>query len=164
MTGCSDRSQENKGTVELEPIEQAVLSSQMSHELYTLSVKHEPLISRELFEQAQAARSKTAAKYVQNEKASFTPNIFRGRIFCGHCGKALHRQKSRDQYFFRCISNDRIGPGTCPGDIRVLPEDDLIATVLTIVRKEAAVIMGAGYRLKQNGETFTLKADLKKQP
>ncbi len=124
---------------------------------------HEPLISRELFEQAQAARSKTAAKYVQNEKASFTPNIFRGRIFCGHCGKALHRQKSRDQYFFRCISNDRIGPGTCPGDIRVLPEDDLIATVLTIVRKEAAVIMGAGYRLKQNGETFTLKADLKKQ-
>ena len=124
---------------------------------------HKPLISRELFEQAQAARSKTAAKYVQNEKASFTPNIFRGRIFCGHCGKALHRQKSRDQYFFRCISNDRIGPGTCPGDIRVLPEDDLIATVLTIVRKEAAVIMGAGYRLKQNGETFTLKADLKKQ-
>ena len=124
---------------------------------------HEPLISRELFEQAQAARSKTAAKYVQNEKASFTPNIFRGRIFCGHCGKALHRQKSRDQYFFRCISNDRIGPGTCPGDIRVLPEDDLIATVLTIVRKEAAVIMGAGYRLKQNGETFALKADLKKQ-
>ena len=101
---------------------------------------HEPLISRELFEQAQAARSKTAAKYVQNEKASFTPNIFRGRIFCGHCGKALHRQKSRDQYFFRCISNDRIGPGTCPGDIRVLPEDDLIATVLTIVRKEAAVV------------------------
>lgn len=124
---------------------------------------HEPLISRELFEQAQAARSKTAAKYVQNEKASFTPNIFRGRIFCGHCGKALHRQKSRDQYFFRCISNDRIGPGTCPGDIRVLPEDDLIATVLTIVRKEAAVIMGAGYRLKQNDETFALKADLKKQ-
>lgn len=34
---------------------------------------HEPLISRELFEQAQAARSKTAAKYVQNEKASGLP-------------------------------------------------------------------------------------------
>ena len=82
---------------------------------------HEPLISRELFEQVQAIRVQAAAKYTQNEKIPYSPNIFRGRIFCGHCGKSLHRQKSHNRYFFRCISNDRLGKGACSGDIRLLP-------------------------------------------
>lgn len=69
---------------------------------------HEPLVSRELFQKAQNVRAQAAQKYAKTEKLSFSPNIFKGRIFCGHCGKSLHRQRSHDRYFFRCISNDRI--------------------------------------------------------
>ncbi|MCI9294804.1 MAG: hypothetical protein HFF48_06205, partial [Lawsonibacter sp.] len=37
---------------------------------------HEPLVSRELFERALAARSRTAAKYAQNEKSSVQLQYF----------------------------------------------------------------------------------------
>ena len=78
---------------------------------------HEPLVSRELFERALAARSRTAAKYAQNEKVPFSSNIFRGHIFCGHCGKSLHRQKSHDRYFFRFRRDHRhpLGHGSGAG-------------------------------------------------
>ena len=113
---------------------------------------HEPLVSRELFQKAQNVRTQAAQKYTKTEKLSFSPNIFKGRIFCGHCGKSLHRQKSHDRYFFRCISNDRVGPGACLGDIRVLPEKTLISAVLSIIRQQATVIIGNGCRLKRNGK------------
>lgn len=108
---------------------------------------HEPLVSREVFAKAQAVREKAAAKYTQTTKKPYTPNILRGRVFCGHCGKNLHRQRST-KYFYRCISNDRRGEGACPGDIRYIPEDDLFNTILTITRQKAEVVMGEALRLK----------------
>ena len=109
---------------------------------------HEPLVSREVFAAAQAVRKRAATKYTQNGKIPYTPNILRGRVFCGHCGKNLHRQRST-KYFYRCISNDRRGKGACPGDIRYIVEDDLFATILTIIRQEAEIVMGKSLRLKQ---------------
>ncbi len=109
---------------------------------------HEPLVSREIFAKAQAVREQAASKYTQSEKKPYTPNILRGRVFCGHCGKNLHRQRST-KYFYRCISNDRRGEGACPGDIRYIPEDDLFDTILTIIRQKAEVVMGEALRLKQ---------------
>lgn len=124
---------------------------------------HEQLVSRELFQKVQNVRIQAAQKYTRAEKVPFSPNIFRGRIYCAHCGRALHRQKSHNRYFFRCISNDRIGAGACPGDIRVLLEDDLIATVLTIVQQQAAVIIGNGCRLKRNGKVAEQSAAIGKE-
>lgn len=124
---------------------------------------HEPLISRELFEQVQAIRVQAAAKYKQNEKIPYSPNILKGRIYCAYCGRALHRQKSHNRYFFRCISNDRVGPGACPGDIRVLPEKTLISAVLSIIRQQATVIIGNGCRLKRNGKAAEQRAAIGKE-
>ena len=124
---------------------------------------HEPLISRELFEQVQAIRVQAAAKYKQNEKIPYSPNILKGRIYCAYCGKSLHRQKSHDRYFFRCISDDRIGEGACPGDIRLLPEKELFDAILTIIQKEAAVIIGTGCRLKRSGSDAEQKAATEKE-
>ncbi len=109
---------------------------------------HEPLVSRELFDKVQAIRQAAAKKYMQNGKEPYTPNILRGRVFCGHCGKNLHRQKS-EKYFYRCITNDRTGKGTCPGNICYILEDDLFDTILTIIRQKAEVVMGEALRLKQ---------------
>ena len=124
---------------------------------------HEPLISRELFEQAQAIRVQAAAKYKQNEKIPYSPNILKGRIYCAYCGKSLHRQRSHDRYFSRCISDDRIGEGACPGDIRLLPEKELFDAILTIIQKEAAVIIGTGCRLKRSGSDAEQKAATEKE-
>lgn len=64
----------------------------------------------------------------------------RGKIFCGHCGKNLHRQRSHGKYVFHCISNDRIAKDYCSGSPR-LWETELFGSILTIIQKEAAVVM-----------------------
>lgn len=124
---------------------------------------HEPLVSRETFEKVQAVREQAAAKYTQNGKEPYTPNILRGRVFCGHCGKNLHRQRST-KYFYRCISNDRRGEGACPGDIRYIPEPDLFDTIITIIRQQAENVIGENLRLQRcGGKLSAQKAEVDKE-
>ena len=114
---------------------------------------HEPLVSRELFERARAARERAARKYTRATKTPYSENILRGRIFCGCCGKPLHRQRSKnknrsDDYFYRCISNERIKKDACQHPVSIR-EDRLLQTILKIIRKEAEVMMGNSLWLKQ---------------
>ena len=110
---------------------------------------HEPLVSREVFAKAQAVREQMASKYTRTMKVPYSENILRGRVFCAHCGKNLHRQRSHGRYFYRCISNDRMGEGSCTGGIIHLPEPDLFDVILTIIRQRAEVVMGEALRLKR---------------
>lgn len=122
---------------------------------------HEPLVSREVFAKAQAVREQMASKYTRTMKVPYSENILRGRVFCAHCGKNLHRQRSHGRYFYRCISNDRMGEGSCTGGIVHLPEPDLFDTILAIIRQKAEVVMGEALRLKQcDGRIAAQKAQV----
>ena len=118
---------------------------------------HEALVSREMFELVQAVRQGAAVKYTATEKRPYTENILRGRVFCGCCGKNLHRQNSHGCYFYRCITNDRLGKGTCPGDIRYLKEADLFDTILIVIRQKAGAVMGSGLYLKRQDAKIAAK-------
>ena len=111
---------------------------------------HEPLISRKLFAEAQAVREQAAKKSkAQAEKIPYTENILRGRVFCGCCGKNLHRSRHQCGYYlYQCISNYRIGKGACDAKVYVR-EADLFSTIITIIRREAENIIGRALRLKQ---------------
>ena len=75
-------------------------------------------------------------------------------MFCGCCGKNLHRQRSHEQYYiYHCISNDRIGRGACEANV-LLRETDLFDTILTIIRQQAEAVMGNSLRLKQKSGTL----------
>ncbi len=122
---------------------------------------HEPLVSREVFAKAQAVREQMASKYTRTMKVPYSENILRGRVFCAHCGKNLHRQRSHGRYFYRCISNDRMGEGACTGGIIHLPEPDLFDAILTIIRQKAEVVMGEALRLKRcDNKIATQKAQV----
>ena len=122
---------------------------------------HEPLVSREVFAKAQAVREQMASKYTRTMKVPYNENILRGRVFCAHCGKNLHRQRSHGRYFYRCISNDRMGEGSCTGGIIHLPEPDLFDAILTIIRQKAEVVMGEALRLKRcDNKIATQKAQV----
>lgn len=126
---------------------------------------HEPLVSRELFETVQAARKQAAERVTRAEKVPYTENILRGRIFCGHCGKNLHRQRRHwnGKYFFHCISNDRIAKGACDGNISI-EETDLFQTILTIIRQEAETVIGKNLRLKhQDTKLAARKSEVDKE-
>ena len=111
---------------------------------------HEALISRDLFDQVQTMRQRAAAKYTQTPKIPYTENILRGRVFCGCCGKNLHRQRTHEKhYIYHCISNDRIGKNACTSDLGILRETDLFEVILLYIRRKAEVVMGKALRLKQ---------------
>ena len=108
---------------------------------------HEPLIRRELFEKVQELRRRAAAKSKDQVNIPYTENVLRGRIFCGHCGKNLHRKRSHGEYFFHCISNGRIAKNYCPGVC--LKETDLFNIILAYIMKEAETVIGNDLRLKE---------------
>lgn len=110
---------------------------------------HEPLVSRELFDRVQAVRSQASRKG-GTEKVPYTENILRGKIFCGCCGRSLHRQKAHGRYVYHCIANDRIGKGACAGKV-YLREDGLFTAILTILRKEGAAIVENSVLVRQMG-------------
>jgi len=111
---------------------------------------HPPLISHELFQQVQDIRAASAARTKAAWKVPYTKNILRGRIFCGYCGKNIHRQRDPNgRYVYHCISNDRMGKGFCSAK-GYISEDDLFHTILTLIRREAEAVVGNSLLLKRH--------------
>lgn len=111
---------------------------------------HEPIISRELFENAQKARKLMAQKYTYAAKKSYSANILKGKIFCGCCGTALHRHRSShgDGYCYYCLTNYRAKKGACATKAYIT-EDRLFEIVMGIVRQKAEVMLGKRLWTKQ---------------
>ena len=106
---------------------------------------HPAIVSREVFMIVQENRSRTAQQNAGKENVSYTPNIFKGKIFCAHCGKSLHRQRNArknnaDNYLFTCLTNSRVIKGGCEGVY--ITEDELTETLTAIVEKELTLALG----------------------
>lgn len=81
---------------------------------------HEPIISRELFERVQEIRAAVREEYKSKPIDHYTENIFKGKVFCPHCGKPLHRQRAKrktmpDVYRLHCLSPSRVSKAACIG-------------------------------------------------
>lgn len=111
----------------------------------TVCNTHEAIISREVFDKVNANLEQISEISKAKPTNPYTPNLFKGKIYCAHCGKHLNRlcerrKKKDDVYRFYCISNNRIAHNTCPGvSIR---EDELIPSVIEILEKKLSVALG----------------------
>lgn len=82
---------------------------------------HEAIVSRELFETANKIRSAIREEYKSKTINAYSENIFKGLVFCPHCGKPLHRQRVKIRkdgtgiYRFHCISPSRVSKAACIG-------------------------------------------------
>lgn len=112
---------------------------------------HEPIISREMFAKAQAIRTEAAGKYAALNKTPYSKNILQGKVFCGHCGRIFQRQRHSGRYYYGCLSNNQVGKGFCNKGVRCLSEDNLLSAVLTVLQKEAKIVIGNSQRLKLRG-------------
>ncbi len=124
---------------------------------------HEAIISQELFDKVQAVRSKMSIEH----KGNWSENIFKGKIFCGHCGKNLHRQKSSGlrgtgEYYFKCISNYRIHKAYCVGEGRLM-EEHLKQVILTVLNKESIAIFGMSFAYQQQKNVIDRKIGSQKE-
>lgn len=113
---------------------------------------HEPIISHKLFTAVQEYRKQVCEESRAGPKRPYTPNIFKGKVFCADCGRSLHRQRAErkkglDIYWFHCLTNSRVAKDTCKGVM--MQETELIATVTTILEKELSVALGMSLPLFQ---------------
>lgn len=92
---------------------------------------HEPIISREMFDQTQRVLEEEAEKRVQKIKRLYTPNLFQGKLFCMECGRTLQRgrpnKKDDDIYRLYCWYDDCPRKHTHPGAL--IGEQELITIV-----------------------------------
>lgn len=127
---------------------------------------HEPIISHALFNAVREYRRTVCEESKAKPKNPYTPNIFKGKVFCADCGRSLHRQRAErkkgpDTYWFHCLTNSRIAKGSCNGVM--IQETELIATVTSILEKELTVALGMSLPLfqleaRQKLEKDTLRA------
>lgn len=99
---------------------------------------HEPIISRELYQRVQEIRAAVREEYKSKPIDPYTENIFRGRIFCPHCGKPLHRQRAKrktmpDVYRLHCLSPSRVSKAACIG---VNIDESVVIEFVTAAIKE----------------------------
>ena len=123
---------------------------------------HEAIISRDMFAKAQERLKYLADRAESRQKTSYTPNIFKGKVFCGHCGGSMHRvrrkrKKSDDFYGFYCLSNSRKARGSCESFI--MPEKSLIDVLLETIKSHADVIMGKSLKLRVNSAQIHAKLE-----
>jgi DNA invertase Pin-like site-specific DNA recombinase len=76
---------------------------------------HQAIISHEVFEEVRKVLTRETADIPQKSIEPYTPNLFKGKIFCVHCGGRLDRKKSRNKYTYRCTAN-YIFPDSCDGN------------------------------------------------
>lgn len=129
---------------------------------------HEAIISRELLAQVQRLLTEAGQKAVAARKKSFTPNPLKGLVFCGHCGRSLHRgdnerKKSDNVYVWACLTRYRYDRNGCPG-VHIY-EHKLIAALTELLQKELDAVLGslrlsADQTDEEQGKIETIQRDI----
>ncbi len=106
---------------------------------------HEAIVSRELFERVKQIRSAVREEYKQKSIEPYTENIFKGKVFCPHCGKPLHRQRAKrktkpDVYRLYCLSPSRVSKSACIGVN--IDERAVIEFVLDALKSRLSALKG----------------------
>ena len=134
---------------------------------------HEPIISYELFNAVQEYRKQICEESKATPKRPYTPNIFKGKVFCADCGRSLHRQRAErrkgpDTYWFHCLTNSRVEKDSCKG--ATMQEKELISIVTAILEKELTVALGMSLplfqleaRQKQEKDKLKIQMSAKRQ-
>lgn len=119
---------------------------------------HEAIVSHEVFETVKAYRRQVCEESKAHEVDPYTPNMFKGKVFCVHCGGSLHRQRNKrkkgpDVYLFHCLTKSRVDRNGCLGVS--VTEKDLLAAVVAILQQELTVALG--------NYSFVLEAEVKRK-
>ena len=98
---------------------------------------HPAIISKELFEQVQAMNGKEAEQSQCNAvpaPQNTKPNILKGKVFCGDCGKAMKAAKSGGgAAYYNCSSYKESGGTRCSN--HYISEDSVYAAIIQRVEK-----------------------------
>ena len=105
---------------------------------------HEPIVSRELFAAVQARKGKGFNK----GGAAAVSNIFTKKLYCGHCGYAIHHEhrKDRKDSYYSCRARKQHGKAVCVPTAVSINGNQLKEQVLELLRKQAEIFADAKER------------------
>lgn len=130
--------------------------------------KHEPIISKELFDAVQRVNDTKQAEYEKNANKYNLPkveNVYTGYIFCGDCGfamkmvRSLSTKKDRAYYTFKCGNYHMHGRDYCTP--KKLRKSDLDAAVLETIKLHIALFVDMKEELKQLNKNSAIKVQTK---
>jgi hypothetical protein len=112
---------------------------------------HEAIVSREQFELVATVRAAHTArdKEVRRKAIPYSPNLFKGKIFCAHCGHVMHRHRQNKDgvYWFRCQSQIDIKKDAC---VQVsVKESELKTEILALLHKQSEAVLGKFIRIEK---------------
>jgi len=112
---------------------------------------HEAIVSRELFERVQNLIHQLSEndKQARNAAVSYSPHIFKGKVFCAHCGHSMHRHRQNKDgtYWYRCESQWKYHKNACY-QVSV-KEDELKSEVFMLLSKYAEAILGRHIQMER---------------
>ncbi|HCC35968.1 MAG TPA: hypothetical protein DEQ02_10250 [Ruminococcaceae bacterium] len=74
---------------------------------------HRPIITRELYDAAQSGRRILDCCDDKKPHNVYSPNLFRGKIFCACCGGRMDRKQNHDSYAYRCTAHYGVSDKDC---------------------------------------------------
>lgn len=124
---------------------------------------HEPIVTEELFNTAQAYFEETkkatgaATKYDCKSKQA---SIFKGHLRCGECGKAMFlRAKNghgRKTWWYYCTLHENYNSSYCPK--KAVKKDDLEAVVLRLIQAQIKLFTDAQELLRSLNQRESSKS------
>ena len=135
-----------------------------AEEMTVVRGTHEAIISREQFDAVQAILEQATQKSKSRTIKPYSPNLLKGKVFCGCCGGSLHRQRATrkttaDVYWFHCLARTRIQKDACPGV--AVQEPDLLEALTDLLIAELDAVLGEyALHLEQPVQEEALLADL----
>ncbi|MDL2258455.1 recombinase family protein [Eubacteriales bacterium OttesenSCG-928-K08] len=113
---------------------------------------HEPVISRDQFNRVQAILQKTYEhdKASRSEAVPYSPNIFKGKVYCAHCGQPMHRHRQNKDgiYWYRCETQWKLKKDAC---VQVsVKEADIKSSILATLQNQTEAILGEYIHTKRD--------------
>jgi len=113
---------------------------------------HEQIISRETFDLVRRRLGENSARDKEKRSAAnpYTPNMFHGKIYCEHCGRAMHRHRDNNtgEYWFRCQSQWKYAKDACT--VVSIREIDVLETVLAAFKAHNGELIAFALRLQKD--------------
>lgn len=107
---------------------------------------HDPVVSHEVFDRVQLLLQRVTEqdKQVRRSAIPYSPHLFKGKVFCAHCGHTMHRHRQNKDgiYWYRCQSQWKIHKDACY--LVSVKEEELKAAIFDLLHKHAEAILG-GY-------------------
>ena len=122
---------------------------------------HEPIISREMFDEIQKIRQKISESNAEKKyNGAYSPHLFKGKVFCAKCGHIMKRKRQNKDgtYWFRCESKWKFTNDTCT--VVSVKEADLKNEIIGIIQKHAEIILGRFIQLERETKCGEISVDI----